>query len=253
MAKRLAIGEIGVTERSYPPHLRMARHAHEHAYLTLVVGGGYEERIGAESREVGPSAVLLHPQDEEHAVRFGPRGARIVNVVLGHRLSERLRDLGLPLSAERWRPNDETPWLVARLRREFAVADAASMLAIEGIVMELLASGLRGRERSAPSRMEEAREYLRAHAAGSVTLESAADANGIHPVYLSRSFRQAFGCTVGEYLRDCRLQRALRMIGQTELTLGEIAAECGFADQAHLTRLFRARTGMTPSAYRRTG
>src|SRR5689334_5352527 len=106
MAKRLTVGDIGVTERSYPPHLRMARHAHEHAYLTLVVGGGYEERIGAESREVGPSAVLLHPEDEEHAVRFGPRGARILNVVLGGRLSERLRDLGLPLTAERWRPND---------------------------------------------------------------------------------------------------------------------------------------------------
>jgi AraC family transcriptional regulator len=74
---------------------------------------------------------------------------------------------------------------------------------------------------------------------------------GRHPVHLARSFRREFGQTIGDYLRGQRVQRARHMLAGTSRTIAEIAALTGCADQAHLTRLFRASTGWTPAAFRR--
>jgi AraC family transcriptional regulator len=50
-----------------------------------------------------------------------------------------------------------------------------------------------------------------------------------------------------------RLDRARRLLAETAMPAKEVAAACGFADQAHLTRLFARRFGVTPSAFRKAG
>ena len=65
-----------------------------------------------------------------------------------------------------------------------------------------------------------------------------------------RGFRQAYGTTAKRFRAELRAQRALRTLpGWTE-TLGDLAAELGFADQAHLTRAVVSLTGWTPGQLR---
>lgn len=66
----------------------------------------------------------------------------------------------------------------------------------------------------------------------------------------SRIFRNTFDCSPQEHLRHARLQRARALLETTPLTLAEIACESGFADQSHLTRLFKGRFGEPPGAWR---
>jgi AraC family transcriptional regulator len=73
---------------------------------------------------------------------------------------------------------------------------------------------------------------------------------GVHPVTLARAFRQAFGCTVGEYVRHLRIERAAHQLAGTELSLAEIALAAGFSDQSHFSNLFRHHTGLSPSKFR---
>jgi AraC family transcriptional regulator len=73
---------------------------------------------------------------------------------------------------------------------------------------------------------------------------------GVHPVTLARAFRRAFGCTVGEYVRSLRIDRATHQLAQTELSLAEIALEAGFSDQSHFSNLFRRHTGFSPFRFR---
>ena len=59
------------------------------------------------------------------------------------------------------------------------------------------------------------------------------------------------GCTIGEYLRRLRADRACRRLADDQAPLAAIAAECGYADQSHMTREIRRRYGRSPSALRR--
>jgi AraC family transcriptional regulator len=74
---------------------------------------------------------------------------------------------------------------------------------------------------------------------------------GVHPVTLARAFRRAFGCTVGEYVRRLRIERAARQLADSDLSLAEIALGAGFSDQSHFSNLFRRHTGLSPFQFRR--
>lgn len=67
----------------------------------------------------------------------------------------------------------------------------------------------------------------------------------------SRLFVQRFGITPHAYVLERRMHQAQRLIASTQQPLGEIAFQCGMADQSHLCRVFRRREGTTPAAWRR--
>ena len=74
-----------------------------------------------------------------------------------------------------------------------------------------------------------------------------------HPATLTRAFRREHGCTPGAYQRDLRVRKATGMLRTTALpiaAIAAIAASCGFYDQAHLARSFRAVMGCSPLDYR---
>ena len=75
---------------------------------------------------------------------------------------------------------------------------------------------------------------------------------GLSASQLQREFRRLFNITVGDYILWLRLLMARRRLRSTTDTIGRIAAECGFYDQAHFTRAFKKHTGQTPLAYRRS-
>ena len=65
------------------------------------------------------------------------------------------------------------------------------------------------------------------------------------------AFRNSVGDSPHEYIIGRRMERAQGLMLSTEMPLSEIAAECGLADQAHLTRLFHRVVGQSPAAWRR--
>lgn len=93
-------------------------------------------------------------------------------------------------------------------------------------------------------------ECLRCEMASSSTLHDLARSEGLTPVQLVRAFKVEYGLPPFAWLATQRLKLA-----RQRLSLGakpaEVAADLGFADQAHLTRRFRAAFGTTPGAYAR--
>jgi AraC-like DNA-binding protein len=66
-----------------------------------------------------------------------------------------------------------------------------------------------------------------------------------------RAFRESFGAPPHTYLMRRRMERAQDLMLSTETSIGQIALDCGFADQSHLTRLFHKIVGESPAAWRR--
>ncbi|MFB9947798.1 AraC family ligand binding domain-containing protein [Rhizobium puerariae] len=101
-------------------------------------------------------------------------------------------------------------------------------------------------ERSAIHRV---RDYLVERFASDVGLPELAAVAGLSRAHMIRAFRKEFHITPHSFLTHIRIREARRRLREGGQP-AEIALECGFADQAHFTRHFKARTGLTPGQYR---
>ncbi len=81
-------------------------------------------------------------------------------------------------------------------------------------------------------------------------LEDLAQAEGLSPYALIRAYRKRFAITPMQHLASLRIECACELLAQS-VDPASVAAEIGFADQAHLTRVFKQRVGTTPAAYRK--
>lgn len=99
-----------------------------------------------------------------------------------------------------------------------------------------------------PPQLAPAWEAIHSEPPCPLSVQTLADACGLHPTTFIRRFKAAVGMTPGEYLRDRRVNGARRLIADGA-DLAEAAYTMGFADQAHLQRAFRARHAMTPGRF----
>src|SRR5690606_26029071 len=99
--------------------------------------------------------------------------------------------------------------------------------------------------------VDAAREAILAGDPTAAGLVPLARSLGVSPYRLSRVFGRLVGVSVTRYRNQVRVRRALDRIEQGEPDLGRLAADLGFADQAHLTRTVRSHVGCTPSQVRR--
>ncbi len=252
---RREVGGFALSECAYPPGLRMPRHEHEPAYFSLVLRGDYTETIGDAELRGRPSALLSHPPGRAHAVAFHEREVRIFRAEVRPRWLERLSECAFKIERPDCFEGGPAVGLALRLYREFREPDTYSPLAVEGIILGLLAEvarrGERAHERRAPRWLERARESLHEQAGSVPTLSRLAAEVGVHPVHLAHEFRRFYRESVGEYARRLRVERACdEMTRHCERPLSEIAADAGFYDQSHFTNAFKRHTGLTPAAFR---
>jgi AraC-like DNA-binding protein len=93
-------------------------------------------------------------------------------------------------------------------------------------------------------------EFMREHAEERLTLDDLAAVAGLSPFHFLRRFKATCHATPQQMLMALRLQRAKRLLGEG-LAPAQAAAASGLADQAHLTRAFAHRYGVTPARYQR--
>ena len=85
-----------------------------------------------------------------------------------------------------------------------------------------------------------------------LTVEMLSREVGLSAAHFARAFKETMGRAPHQYLLALRLERARRLLENTEASLSDIAQRAGFADQAHFTRLFKRAFGTTPGALVRT-
>ena len=99
-------------------------------------------------------------------------------------------------------------------------------------------------------RLQRVRDYIEAHLDDRLTLADLAGAACLSSYHFSRSFKQAVGVGPQRYVMHRRVERAKALMRRTDQPLALIAQEAGFADQSHLTSVFRREIGVTPGHFR---
>ena len=93
---------------------------------------------------------------------------------------------------------------------------------------------------------------LFAEAEKRVALRTVAQEIGMSYFHFSRAFKQSMGMTASNYIAKRRIERAKKMLEETELPISEIALRSGFSSQSHFTTAFRRFAGATPKVFRAT-
>jgi AraC-like DNA-binding protein len=214
---------------SSPKFLRpcdlIRRHWHEHAYATIVLAGSYEEAGECGRWQVEEGDVLLHGAFSAHLDAVRPTGARVLNLPLppywrrsmAARVAE--SDLLARLAERDWRMACEA--LMENL------GQGRAPLADEP---DLLADALLREDRCA--------------------VEQWSVAHSVSRQTSFRWFRAAYGVAPSRFRVEARAREAWRLLMDSPAPLGEVAAETGFADQAHMSRDVKALTGRSPATWR---
>jgi AraC family transcriptional regulator len=255
MQDRASIVEgFTIKQGRHPGGSSLAWHTHAGPTLCFVYAGSFTESFKGATLECTPGTFKITPAGEPHSDRFGPDETQGLLVEADPSRVERLGPYAAVLEERASFQDGALTGLAWRIRGELRQADTAAPLAIEGLLLEMLARAARERELrltgAVPRWLVAARECLHEQA-HTGTLGELAETVGVHPVTLARGFRKAYGCSVGEYLRWLRVARAARELAESDAPLAEIALSVGFADQSHFSNVFRRATGLSPSAFRR--
>lgn len=233
------------------PAAEVQIHTHEDAHFVLLLSGEYIST----AQGAGPAVLIYNPPGTTHRDRFRDLNGRFFTISIAAGSLRHAAEYVTLLETATAISHGRTVSLARRLVRECRHWSGSSALAAEGISLELLSEMTRSRERLhryPPRWLRTAQDLLHERCTQHIAVAEVAARVLVHPVHLIRTFREFFQCTPGEYLRRCRLERAVRLMEQPDLPLVRVALECGFADQSHFTRAFRRQFALPPGEYRRT-
>ena len=264
---RLRTGDAVLSELRQPCSRAVPRHEHELAYVTVVLHGDYLEG-DRQLDEMRPFTAVFNPAGIAHSTVIGPRGASFFTIEMH---DGNLRELGITLPNRTVfdRGAGAMLWPGLRLYSAFKTESAGSGEGIlEAHVLELMGAisaldstnsssrdfpsrGFKAHESSAPRWFHRVKERLHEDFREPLRMRDLARDAGVHPVHLARVFRKLENRTPGDYQQRLQVRAACELLRNPEWPLAVIAAECGFADQSHFTRVFRRMAGTTPARFRK--
>ncbi|WP_439345801.1 helix-turn-helix domain-containing protein [Vacuolonema iberomarrocanum] len=101
-----------------------------------------------------------------------------------------------------------------------------------------------------PRQLSQVLDYIDTYLQQDIKLADLADLVGLSSFHFVRLFKQSMGSSPHQYLIQQRIERAKRLLQQTDQSIMNVALDCGFNSHSHLSKRFRQLTGMTPKAYR---
>jgi AraC-like DNA-binding protein len=209
----------------HAPCESLPRHCHREAFAAVVLAGGYDEAGDTGRHRVRPGDVIFHRAFESHLDRFHGPGAEVLVIEV---------------------PDGWDGPSTGSIRDPDAVVRAGEKDPLEAL--QLLVDGFSAWLAGAHDWPDALAEALRADP--SLSLEHWAEAAGLHPGSLSRGFARVFGMSPAAYRLVQRTRRAIDALMRSDVPLSRLAIDCGFADQAHMTRAVASLAGAPPALLR---
>jgi AraC family transcriptional regulator len=222
-------------------------HYHENPHISFILEGGNLEKRRNGEFERHPGEIMFFRSGETHQSITKIFPARNINLEIEQSFlsANSIDESAIDFSIKK---NPSAKFIMLKVYKELLVEDEFSESSMKMLFLNLICSAPKTTRRP-PGWVKTISELLNDRWNENLTLNDLANAANVHPVTISKYFPKYFSCTLGEYLRKLKIDKSLRLIKASSLSLTEIAHECGFYDQSHFTKIFKQFTGFLPNQY----
>jgi AraC family transcriptional regulator of arabinose operon len=237
----------------FPAGYRGTAHAHPFWELIFIRQGEGSFEGGTGSLSVVSGEILLVPPGTRHRFDASAK-VNLDQFYLGFSADfARMPSTSMPRALTRGPFTDlirvELEGCLSDLRDENAAESVhGRLVAVAGRVMRFLipAPTPRGTRGRSDSPILLAREFLQSDLKGRHEVGDLAHRFCLSPQYFGEIFKRETGMSVKEFQRECRLERAMLLLREGNLTITDVAAEVGLEDIAYFSRLFKRKFGVPP-------
>lgn len=228
-------------------------HYHENPYFMFVLHGDMIDCNKRVKSLLPTGSLMFNNWQEEH---FGVRHSATAGGFHLEFEKSWFKKIGVELDVFEGSQLIENPQIhlpFAKLYHEFLMADQYSEVSIEILLLQIcdvLGTAKEIRQKGVPKWIDQLKELLQFDTSN-LTLQYLSEQLGIHPVHISRTASKYLSVSLGEYIRQIKLKRAIPLLLDSDHLLTEIAYEAGFSDQSHFNRTFKDYLGLSPGRYRK--
>lgn len=228
-------------------------HYHENPYFMFVLHGNMIDR-NKKVKSLLPAGSLMFNnwQEAHHGIKHS-REAAGFHLEFEKSWFEK-NDIQLDLiEGSQFVENPHIHFLFAQLYREFTLADSFSEVSVEVLLLQISEALIDinlNKEKEIPPWVSKLKELLHADPTN-LSLKNLSNQLDIHPVHISRAAPKYLSSSLGEYVRQLKLKKALPLLLDSDYSLTQIAYQAGFSDQSHFNRVFKSYLKVNPGKYRR--
>ncbi|MGH1540353.1 MAG: AraC family ligand binding domain-containing protein [Arenicella sp.] len=245
-----------------------SRHVHEGFCIGVIETGAQRFYCSGENHLAAQDSIIFVNSDQVHD------GHKATDYGWSYRamypMPEMLAEISCELKSTHGGTHDRIPWFAdavvkdtmmsARLKQLFSLLENSdNQLERESLylntIIELICR--HGRQHNTlldlgkePTAVQRVRDYIDAHFEQNISIQTLANLVQLSPFYLTRLFHKTVGSPPHAYQIQRRLFKAKRLI-VLGVKLSDVAADCGFSDQSHLSRHFKKSFVVAPGAFQR--
>lgn len=233
-------------------HWRMLPHLHaDYHELIVVLAGRIQTAIGGQILEGAKGDVLLYPAGLEHHEQAMGDEALETYFISWRPWQGRDALATAPAGLQAF-DRDGRMLFLARWLSEIASPQDADAQSLANSLLEVMLGEYQQCIHAGEHNMVlRVKRYVQANLTAGLALDDLAGLVGMSKFHFSRLFSRAAGMSPMRFVRRCRVDYAAMLIQTTPLPLKAVAAQAGFANEYHLSRVFHQTTGVSPGAYRR--
>lgn len=228
-------------------------HYHENPYFMYVLQGNMKDS-NARVQTLCPSGSLMFNNWQEPHY-----GSKHSDKASGFHLEfevDWLKKNGIPLhllEGSQLIENPQLHVLFAKLYREFLLSDDYSEVSVEVLLLQICETLSNQKEINTlnnPIWVDGLKELLH-YDTSSLSLDYLSSELNIHPAHISRAASKYLSMSLGEYIRQQKIKKAIPLLLDPSNSLTAITYHLGFSDQSHFTRTFKTYLNRTPGEFRR--
>lgn len=242
-----------ITDTEYT-HKKVDWHYHENPYFTYLLEGKLYEENKKESQYLTPGSLLFHNWQDAHYNIKPPEYTRGFHIELNKKWFDKY-DIS-PLHFE-GSINLQSPLIKEIMNKIFfetKINDPDSQLSIDVLLLDVFnkISQVENTKKSKnPTWVKKLTEILKKEPELCSSLSYISEILNIHPVHLSREFPKYFHTTLADYIRKTKVNTAILLMADKNLSMTEIGYASGFYDQSHFIASFKRIYNCTPSKFKK--
>lgn len=237
-------------------------HYHDWYELYYLIDGSCVHRIEKKEYVLSPGDWIIVPCNMDHKVKYNTDTHErvlfafskdyIPATLLGKTNLLFANPMFVPDEGERTVMAD----IAQKLLSEYQNPDVYSEEIIRNLIFELLVYFIRKPSDAEFGQIkdlmtEHTIDYIMGHYSKNITLEELADINYVSVGYLSRKFKKDTGLNVSDYIRKVRINKAKKLLSETNDSISEISVKCGYNDSNYFSYVFKKEEKISPSKFRK--